>query len=74
MFGIDVKYRWSHGGASFTGGDYDLYGWSSSGAAEDWAEIVRALPPGAQVACFVNPRHPREAVRGYRRSRVSDRP
>lgn len=59
---VDVKYRWSHQGAAFTGDRYDLNGWSSSNAREDCVEIVRSLPPGARVGCFVNPGDPREAV------------
>src|SRR4029079_15533192 len=45
-YGIEVTYRWTHGGASFTGDRYDFYNWFGSGDAEEWAEIVRALPPG----------------------------
>jgi hypothetical protein len=61
-FGIDVTYRWSRGGTSFTGDRYDFYGWHSTFSEDDWKEIVASLPPGARVRCFVNPRDPREAV------------
>ncbi len=61
-YGIQISYRWVQGGATYTGSRYDFYGWLSSAAGDDDADIVRSLPPGARVACYVDPRDPREAV------------
>jgi len=60
--GIEIGYRWVQGGATYTGNRYDFYGWLSNVTGDDDAEIVRSLPPGTRVTCYVDPLDPREAV------------
>jgi hypothetical protein len=61
-FWVEVRYRWNPAGVAYTGDRYDLYGRASTGAESDSREIVRGLPPGRTVTCYVNSRDPREAV------------
>jgi hypothetical protein len=59
---VEVRYRWTLDGVSYTGDRYDLRGAASTEAASDCREIVRELPPGRKVTCYVNPSKPGEAV------------
>jgi hypothetical protein len=61
-YGIAISYRWAQGGATYTGSRYDFYGWLSNVTGDDDADIVRSLPLGARVTCYVDPNDPREAV------------
>jgi hypothetical protein len=58
---IDLAYRYEVEGEAFTSDAYDLFSGSSSGCNDD-RELAKRLPVGSTVECYVNPRHPREAV------------
>jgi Protein of unknown function (DUF3592) len=58
---VDVRYTWTAGGSTRAGGRYDFMGGSSSGR-EGKQRIVDRYPPGARVACWVDPDDPNEAV------------
>ncbi|HEY4576207.1 MAG TPA: DUF3592 domain-containing protein [Thermoanaerobaculia bacterium] len=58
---VDVRYSWTAGGSTHVGSRYDFMGGSSSGR-EGKQRIVDRYPPGARVACWVDPNDPDEAV------------
>jgi hypothetical protein len=60
-YSVDILYRWERGRGVERSSRYSFFGGSSSGY-EAKAEIVRAHPPGAEVACWVDPERRDEAV------------
>ncbi|MGI9592222.1 MAG: DUF3592 domain-containing protein, partial [Myxococcota bacterium] len=60
-YSVDIFYRWDRGRGVERSSRYSFFGGSSSGRAAK-AEIVAAHPKGAEVACWVHPRTPNEAV------------
>jgi hypothetical protein len=63
---VDILYRWDRGRDVERSSRYGFFGGSSSGRTAK-AEIVRAHPAGAEVACWVDPARENEAVleRGF---------
>ena len=60
-YSVDVRYRYTIGGAEFTGTNYNFdTGYSSSRGWRD--TVVASLPPGTRTRCFVNPEDPLDAV------------
>jgi hypothetical protein len=60
-FRVKVLYRYEFAGESYTSRRFDFSTGSSS--SYKWkARVVADLPPDRQTVCFVNPRHPQEAV------------
>jgi hypothetical protein len=60
-YSVDILYRWDRGRGVERSSRYTFFGGSSSGHAAK-AEIVRAHPVGAEVACWVDPERENEAV------------
>jgi len=60
-YSIDILYRYTVRGESFTSNQYEFIGGSSSGY-ENKRRIVRNHPAGKQFTCYVNPANPAEAV------------
>jgi hypothetical protein len=60
-YSVDILYRWERGRGVERSSRYSFFGGSSSGRAGK-AEIVRAHPVGAEVACWVDPERRNEAV------------
>jgi hypothetical protein len=58
----DIFYRYTFGGKEYKSNRGDLSDVSSSGRTRK-EELVRANPQGKTLVCYVNPRHPWEAVR-----------
>jgi hypothetical protein len=60
-YSVDILYRWDRGQGIERSSRHSFFGGSSSGYAGK-AAIVRAHPPGARVACWVDPGRRNEAV------------
>ncbi|MEA2604775.1 MAG: hypothetical protein QOF89_5767 [Acidobacteriota bacterium] len=60
-YSVDVVYTYNVDGRAFQSDRYGFLGGSSSGRTGK-EEIVARYPPGARVACWVDPAHPEEAV------------
>lgn len=58
---IDIQFRYSFEGHSYTGGAYDFSPGASSGY-EGKRRIADSYPVGKQASCLVNPKDPEEAV------------
>jgi hypothetical protein len=65
-YSVEVAYRYTVAGRSYTAGRYQFMSGSSSGY-ERKAAIVARLRPGTAVFCYVNPADPTDAVieRGF---------
>lgn len=63
---VDIVFRYSRSGRTFTSNRYDFSTGSTSGFAEK-AAVVRRYPAGTQARCFVDPANPGSAVieRGF---------
>ncbi|MCF6284353.1 MAG: DUF3592 domain-containing protein [Candidatus Hydrogenedentes bacterium] len=60
-YSIDISYRYTWAGQTFTGDRYNFFGGSSSGrSGKD--DVVRQFPVGSTQTCFVNPDAPEEAA------------
>lgn len=57
----DVFYRYTYGGKEYRSNSDSLFG--SPSGSHTAQSIVATLPPGKRTTCFVNPRHPWQAVR-----------
>lgn len=60
-YGIDVTYEYTWQSKTYKSDCHDFLDFSSSGRADKEA-VVRSLPPGKTVPCWVNPKKPEEAV------------
>ncbi|MDR0533385.1 MAG: DUF3592 domain-containing protein [Verrucomicrobiales bacterium] len=60
-YSIKVRYTYSIDGKNFTGERYQfMFGYSIG--YHNKATVVKNLPPGKRVTCFVNPSNPKESV------------
>lgn len=58
---VDIAYHYDFHGARYTSDQFEFSTASSSGH-DGKQRVVDQYPPGTQTVCFVNPRHPTEAV------------
>ncbi len=65
-YSIDILFAYDENGRQYRSNHYDFMTGSTSGHDAKEA-IVRALPPGMQTVCYVNPNDPTDAVlkRGF---------
>ena len=61
-YGVDIRYTWIFDDSRHEGSRYDFMSDSASGGREGKQRIVDRYPPGARVACWVDPNDPNEAV------------
>src|SRR6185295_6349318 len=60
-YGVEVLYAYEVGGRTYKSTRYDFSSGSSSGR-ESKAAKVAAIPAGTRTICYVDPRHPEDAV------------
>jgi hypothetical protein len=61
---IEILYSYEVAGIAYQSSRYHFYpyGVSGKGQSHDRQQIVDRLPPGTRTACWVDPKHPTEAV------------
>ena len=59
---IEIKYRYTYGGRTYTSNSYDVMGFSGTSGYRAKAKVVARYPPGTATTCYVNPKAPQEAL------------
>jgi hypothetical protein len=64
---LQIRYRYSYRGRTYTGDRYDLLGTTHSGTLDRTRRIVEQVPPGLKTTCYANPAAPEQSVlkRGF---------
>jgi len=60
-YSVDINFRYTLEGRTFTGGSYDFSSGSSSGESGK-RKVVGRYPVGRETVCYINPSDPQEAV------------
>ena len=61
-FQVEIRYRYTYQGRSYTGDSYDFGTGHTNVGVGAMHGVVKAHPPGARKSCWADPDHPEQAV------------